>query len=113
MRKRHNFLCVKAGGEVFKGRFIIIQLLKSPDTKTEIGIITSKRYSCSAVTRNRAKRRIRESFRLIKHRISTPVWIVVIARKMMIEASLETVKHELTDFLIKGGVIEKNSSMPE
>ncbi len=109
MRNRSDFLCVKARGCVFRGRFLIIQVLKAPDSKTKLGIITSKRYSNSAVTRNRAKRLIRESFRLIKQHLTTPVWIVIIARKMMLEGSLELVMRELTYFLNKADVLEKDS----
>ncbi len=109
MRNRNDFMCVKAKGDVFKGRFVIIQILKAPDSKTKLGIITSKRYSNSAVTRNRAKRLIRESFRLIKHHLTTPIWIVIIARKMMLKGSLESVRNELIYFLTKANAIEKDS----
>ena len=81
LRKQCGFLYTKKEGNVFVGRFMVVNLAVAPDETTRIGIIVSKRYCKKAVNRNRARRLVKESFRLIKNRLISPVWLVVVVRK--------------------------------
>ena len=94
-----EFAAVKKTGTSLKGKYLIINLISAPDHQTRLGIIVSKRFSLKAVTRNRARRLIRESFRLLRHGISEQLWLVVIARKHLQTASLQDVQQEFIGLL--------------
>ena len=75
VRKRADYLLLQQKGHVFSGRVVTIQWKKASQIKQDIskndqqkglvrlGITVTKKYG-SAVERNRAKRLIREAFRL-------------------------------------------------
>ena len=84
---------------------MVVGLLPAPDGKSRLGIVVSRRYDGKAVIRNRARRLIRESFRLMRHGFSEPHWIVVIARKYMHDCSLADVQDELAEILEQVGVM--------
>ena len=82
-----------------KGKYIIINLMPAPDNQTRMGIIVSKRYNLKAVARNRARRLIRECFRLSRHGINEKLWIVIIARKHLETAKLPDVQQDFINQL--------------
>lgn len=102
--KHADFDRVKRDGRQLVGTRLIIGLLPSPDSMTRLGIVVSRRYSTRAVERNRARRLIRECFRLIRHGITEPYWIVMISRKQLHGASLQDVQHDVCKSLGEAGV---------
>ena len=98
-----EFAFVKANGTSLKGRYFIINVVAAPDHKTRLGIIVSKRFNNKAVKRNRARRLIRECFRLLQHGCKEPIWIVIIARKMLHDASLQDVQKDFIKQLQNDG----------
>jgi ribonuclease P protein component len=96
---RRDFLHVKEKATVYMGKRIVVQITESPDDETRLGIIVSRRYNKSSVKRNRARRLIREAYRLIKNRIFSPVWLVIIARKGIADCKRQVVQQELIDIL--------------
>ena len=51
------------------------------------------------VDRNRARRLIRESFRLLRNGVRSPVWIVIIARRHLLNRVVQDVQEELIRIL--------------
>ncbi|RUM87636.1 MAG: ribonuclease P protein component [Thermovibrio sp.] len=70
------------------------------------GFIVSKKVSKKAVERNRAKRLMREVFRLNKHRLE-PVDIVFIARKGIIGKSYREVEKDFLSLAKKAGILKE------
>jgi ribonuclease P protein component len=91
------------GGVKRHGRLMSVFVLTRPESAARVGVAASKKLG-GAVDRNRAKRRVREVFRLAG--IETPADIVVIPRRELLNAPFESVTREfasLVDVAIRHG----------
>src|SRR5689334_11000866 len=66
LRTRQEFRKAQREGKRFQGHFLVFQYASENFSYARLGITVSKQFG-SAVLRNLLKRRIRESFRLLKH----------------------------------------------
>ncbi len=67
-------------GRSVKGRLLVAWHLESPDADRRAGVVVSKRSFHDAVDRNRAKRLLREAFRLLVKEGAMPErteWILI------------------------------------
>jgi len=62
-----------------KGKYLFLKYLGNGTDKTKVGFIVSKKVSKSAVSRNRAKRLMREAVRLRKKEIKEGLSMIFIA----------------------------------
>ncbi|MCX7910116.1 MAG: ribonuclease P protein component [Endomicrobia bacterium] len=66
---------------------LIVYLYRNPNYKfPRIAVLVSNKVEKLAVKRNKFKRRIREIFRLSKHKILQPIDIIIIATKNSVRA---------------------------
>ena len=100
LAKRPQFEKVMAEGEK-KGVDRLCTIFSIPNglDKKRLGIIASKKIG-NAVARNRAKRRIREIFRQIKHRMEPALDIVVISGKDMVTLPYRVIEKKLSNALL-------------
>jgi len=70
------------------------------------GVICSRKFDKRAVRRNRARRLVREAFRLLQPEIA-PCGIVVIPRREILRVKMQVVKAELAKALTKAGMMTK------
>jgi ribonuclease P protein component len=73
-----------------------------------LGVITSSKIG-NAVVRSRARRLLREAFRIHQHDFSEPVDLVLIARASIAEKPLSGVEKDLLTTLRKGGLLKKSN----
>jgi len=65
-------------GRSVKGRLLVAWRLESPDADPRAGVVVSKKSFHDAVDRNRAKRILREGFRLLADEMPADVdWVLV------------------------------------
>ena len=76
----------------------------APFEHLECGVVCGRKFSLLAVRRNRARRLLWESFRLLKPRIK-PCRIVLIPRRRIMDYSMQTTMTELAGLLEKHGVL--------
>jgi ribonuclease P protein component len=67
-------------------------------------VVTSKKIG-NSVIRSRARRLMREAFRLHQHRFVGPVEMVVVARRSIRELHFEEVERVFLKLLAQGGII--------
>jgi ribonuclease P protein component len=72
---------------------------------SRLGVITARRLG-NAVLRNRARRLLRETFRLHQHDIIAPVDLVLIARSSIIGKPLAAVERDFLTTLRKAGLLK-------
>lgn len=94
-----EFAHVREHGEKVVGRFMVLGWLPAPDASVRLGLIVSRRYDRRAVQRNRARRLLRESYRLLRGRIERPLWLVAIARERIRGRSQAEVQQEMERLL--------------
>ena len=103
LAKRPEFEKVMDKGKKKRvGRLCIIFSLPNELGRKRLGIITSKKIG-NAVARNRAKRKIREIFRQIKHRIEPALDIVIISGKDVVKLPYRVIEKELSNALLTQG----------
>lgn len=100
LRLSRDFQAVFAGKRSFAGRLMVVWI-GQPGEKLRLGVIASKRTFRRAVDRNRAKRLLREAFRLSRHEIREKRDLVIVARKRILGAKCADVQSELLYLLNK------------
>ena len=106
LKLKSEFENVRIHGEKIVSKGFLTVVAKSFDgiSNVRCGVICSRKYSVLAVRRNRARRLLFESFRLLKHDIE-PCHIVLIPRKRMQDYKLDDTLTELRNSLKKSEVL--------
>jgi ribonuclease P protein component len=92
LRKRAEFLKVYDQGKRFEGRYMTVFILRASGGLHRVGITATKKAIGNAVMRNRAKRLLREAFRLSRAEldaIATRYDWVLNARRSILNVKLE------------------------
>lgn len=98
LQKPWQFRKVYASGKKIGGRCAVLFYYTEgagPESGPTVGVVASRRVG-NAVSRNRAKRRIREALRVLTKDIRGPaVWIVCVARTAAVDAPYAELFEEL------------------
>ena len=86
-------------------RTFVLWVRRAPDAARRLGVVASKRTFHDAVDRNRARRLLRESFRLHRHLLADNVDLVLLARRRILDAKRPDVDRDLLAALRKEGLL--------
>jgi ribonuclease P protein component len=78
------------------------------DSASRLGVVTSGKIG-NAVVRGRARRLLREAFRLHQHDLAQPLDLVLIARHSIIEKNLGGVEKDFLTTLRRAGLLKQTS----
>lgn len=106
LRENHDFRRLYARGKNKVTPYLVVYAQKNRFGKSRLGLTTGKKIGC-AVERNRARRLMRESFRLLEPQIRRGYDIVLVARVKTVHAKQQKVGAALYAALDGLGLIRK------
>ena len=104
---KSQFDQVRNEGIKSAGPGVVAVVAPSPSGRVECGVICSKRYSLLSVERNRARRLLWESFRMLKPDL-IPCRIVLIPRRKMMKYNRIQTTGEVAKLLAERSVLPES-----
>ena len=98
LRKRAEYLRIQRSHRGRKSPHFVVIFASGPGPEGRLGVTASRKVG-SAVQRNRVKRRVREFFRLYRHRLQPAHDLLIIARAGAENLSSKDVESELAPIL--------------
>lgn len=85
VRRAGSFQEAYGQGVKFVGRYVVLWLRSAEDADGRVGVVASRKVG-NSVARSRAKRRLREWFRLNQHRLAREEDYILVARRSILDA---------------------------
>lgn len=115
LRLKAEFDQVRRDGRRYPGRGMVLVVAPAPDETLKCAVICGRKFSLLAVVRNRARRLLFESFRLLKPGITRPVRLVFLPRRDLLKWKRQDATRELAKLLDKAEILKAGiaASPPE
>ena len=107
LKQRRDFSELKQQGQRLAAGCLIANWKASPaGSGSRLGVITSRKLG-SAVTRSRARRLLRETFRLHQHDLRQPVRMVLVARSSILGKQRADVERDFLSALRRAKLLKE------
>jgi ribonuclease P protein component len=106
IRQNRDFQRAKLDGRRVAVGCLALNWMEGSTAGARLGVITSRKIG-SAVVRTRARRLLREAFRLHQHRIVHTADLVLIARNSIVGKSLADVERDYLTALRQAGLLKE------
>ena len=104
LRRRRDFDAVFQRGRAWHNELLVLRSLPNALEHNRYGFVTGKRLG-GAVIRNRIRRRLRESIRVLA---AKPGWDVVVSAKMpAARATYRDLNRSVVDLLSRAGILDQ------
>ncbi len=100
-------------GASIVGKLMVIWVGDGKGDGLRVGVVASKRTFRRAVDRNRAKRLLRETFRMKHSSFNAKRDLVIIARRRILDARRQEVEREFVNLLRRAGLTESPAEVVE
>lgn len=104
LKKNKQFQAVYKTGKSYANKHLVIYILPNKNSECRVGFAAGKRLG-SAPKRNRAKRLLREAFRLNQHRFKSGFDLIFIARAPLIGLDYHSVNRIFNDIIVRARLI--------
>ncbi len=101
LRLKSEFDAVRRTGRKQTGRGLVAVIAPAVDGKLKCAVICGRKYSLLAVRRNRVRRLLWESFRLLKPELSRPIHLILIPRRPLLGWKRPQATRELAALLAR------------
>lgn len=105
--KRETIPYILRKGETYKTRFFIVKYIKSREEISRFATIVSTKLEKSAVERNKLRRRIYESIRLVLKETQekeNKFEIILIPKKSILEAQYPDIEEDIRKIITNGQI---------
>jgi ribonuclease P protein component len=107
--QNRDFLRIRQQGERLAQGCLIANWNKLPEgAKPKLGVVTSRKIG-GAVQRTRARRLLRESFRLHQHEFAGPIELILVARNSIAGKKFADVEKDFLTTLRRAGLLRNDS----
>ena len=104
LQRNSQFRRVYDNGRRYHGSVAVAYVLAAPDQPRTAGVVTSRKVG-NAVARNRARRLLREAYRLNQHQLQDHFQIVMVARHSINGKTRRDVETCLLDLFRAAGLL--------
>jgi len=105
LTRRFEFDHMRKAGQRYAGRYCVLVTAEPLDGCRRVSIVNSRRFSTKAVVRNRARRLLREAYRLLFPRLTKPTWVLLIPRRYLQHVRMPVAYDELEDLFRRAGIL--------
>ena len=107
IKQGRDFLRIKQNGQRLAVGCLIANWCKlPPGSGIRLGVVTSSKIG-NAVVRNRARRLLREAFRVHQYDLTEPIDLVLVARASIAGKTLASVEKDFLTSLRKAGLLKQ------
>lgn len=96
------------GKRITSGCLIANWVVLPPGSPTRVGVITSRKIG-AAVARSRARRLLREAFRLNQVRLDQAIDLVLVARPSIVDKTFAQVENDFLAVLRRAGLLKQGT----
>ena len=104
LQQGYQFRQAYEHGRKLVGLYFVLYVVEDSPASRAVGVVTSRKIG-GAVIRNRARRLLREAYRLNKQKLKTNLQIVMIARSAINGKRLQDVEAELLRLFRAAGIL--------
>jgi len=106
IRLGRDFEHARAAGRRLAVGCLVLNWVENSAGAMRLGVITSRKIG-SAVVRTRARRLLREAFRLNQHRLARAVDVVLVARQSIVEKDFAAVEGDFVTALRRADLLKR------
>jgi ribonuclease P protein component len=106
--QNRDFVRIRQQGERLAQGCLVANWNKLPDgARPKLGVVTSRKIG-GAVQRTRARRLLRESFRLHQHEFTQPIELILVARNSIAGKKFADVERDFLTSLRRAGLLKND-----